>query len=127
VTDGEDFPCEECARSFASSRARTQHARFVHEGARLFGYRLATEGDSEPDEDADIATGASPLEVPSGELDPDAEEEEGPFSDWALLVGAAVVVGALLLATQQASASVSIPPSPSPFPIYREYLQPVRG
>ena len=34
------YPCEDCDRAFGTRRALTQHRRYVHEGANLFGHRL---------------------------------------------------------------------------------------
>ncbi len=93
----DDFLCEGCDRTFLSSRARTQHRRFVHDGASLFGYRL-TEDEESPKSAEDLGSFDSDIEgkEPEEESDGDSSDASSHNLELLCLVGAAFL-GALIL------------------------------
>lgn len=98
----EPLECATCARTFASGRALTQHRRFVHEGARLFGYTLAEPESTETGgaDESGEPTDAPDVDAPDSEEDPEpGSEPSGRGVDAILLlltIAAVGIVGAYL-------------------------------
>ena len=118
MTEDTAFRCPDCERTFDSGRALTQHARYVHEGATLFGQRLVDGSEELIDPDEEDRYWSDPNE---DEGDSDAEGPEDVPSDLRLLtlvLGLGAIVLAIWLRTEPPSATGSSvePPANSPFP-----------
>jgi hypothetical protein len=104
VSADPDVPCVSCPRVFESHRALTQHRRYVHEGASLFGLRLVD--------------GSGGLIEPETEdwsgLEPNEEGEEGETAPESLdsssyLLAAAAGLAVLVILALAASRTETPP------------------
>jgi hypothetical protein len=109
--------CDECERSFTSNRALTQHRRFVHDGATLFGYRLTKERGDAAASPAESSTEAGEPEKQRVEDEP-AEEVEDSTLYWLVLAGATLAAASFLSRGKPAPAPTAERPSLSPCSSY---------
>jgi hypothetical protein len=93
---GGESACPDCDAKFVSGRALTQHRRFVHEGQRLFGYRLVHREAPGPDSEERAADPPSPTNRAESEsegapeLSEDGPDDSGGVTLLLLLAAAAV-------------------------------------
>ena len=126
MSEPTSIQCELCDQFFSSSRARTQHRRFVHDGAALFGYCL----NGNPGRPGSPGEGDTPQSAKSEEYaadeDPIGDENESSLG-WALFV-AGLAVGALLFLRLRPTESTRNAPSVQPgFSPYGATRSPAQG
>jgi hypothetical protein len=99
--------CRLCSRPFGSGRALTQHRRFVHEGARLFGYSLIPPepADTSAQDDGGVESqGLGEVESGSGERrDEESSDSDMPVDPLVLLLALAALGVAAYLRTRSNS------------------------
>ena len=101
--------CNLFERAFASSRALTQHRRFVHDGAALFGYRLTEERGKDASSSAE-----SSIDSDEPEKRPIEDEPSDEMVDSALywLVLAGTFLAAVIFLSQ--GKPTPVPPAEGP-------------
>jgi hypothetical protein len=115
MSDDTALSCPDCDRTFVSGRALTQHARYVHEGAALFGQRLvdASEELIDPDS-ADRYWVEATQEDDEAKAEPEPAAGEDTWSLWPIAFAMAGIALALLLRSLPPEPRSEKPGSPKP-------------
>jgi hypothetical protein len=105
LSDDLGHSCLECNRDFGSRRALTQHTRYVHDGASLFGQQLVDNSEQLIDDDSEDRYWSEPTEdedEANADTDTVTGEEARPL--WPIAVALAGIAVLVMLR--------SLPPEP---------------